>query len=57
MASVELLQAALRELVAERQALRERHAGRDALESNRVEVGRRQRELSYALIERYSAVA
>jgi hypothetical protein len=57
MASVEFLQAALRELVAERQTLREHHAGRDALESNRVEVGRRQRELSYALIKRYSAVA
>jgi len=54
MTSVELLQAELRELVAERQALRERHAARDALESNRVEVGRRQRKLSHALIERYS---
>jgi hypothetical protein len=53
-ASVESLQAALRDLVAERQGLRERDASRDALESNRVEVGRRQRELSYALIERYS---
>jgi hypothetical protein len=54
MASVESLQGALRELVAERQALRERHAGRDALESNRIEVGRRQRDLSRALIERHS---
>jgi len=54
MASVEVLQAALRELVAERQALRDRHASRDALEANRVEVGQRQRELSHALIEHYS---
>jgi hypothetical protein len=54
MASVECLQGALRDLVAERLALRERHAGRDALESNRLELGRRQRELSLALVDRYS---
>jgi hypothetical protein len=53
-ASVECLQAALRVLVAERQELHEHHAGRDALEANRVQVGLRQRELSQALIDRYS---
>ena len=53
MASVECLQERLRELVARRQALREHDAGHDALETNRLEVGRLQRELSLALIGRY----
>jgi hypothetical protein len=53
MARVECLQQVLRVLVAERQALRERSAGREALESNRLEVASRQRELSHALIERH----
>jgi hypothetical protein len=53
MANVECLQEAVRRLVAERQALRERHACRDELESNRIELAARERELSRSLIDRY----
>jgi hypothetical protein len=53
MTKVDCLQDALRALVVERQALREQNAGREALESNRVEVAHRQRQLSHALIDRY----
>ena len=53
MPSVEGLQEELRILVAERQALRERDAGQDALESNRLELAQRQRQLSRALIDRH----
>ncbi len=53
MARVERLQEALSVLVAQRQTLHERHADRTELESNRLELARRQRELSQALIERY----
>ena len=53
MDSVECLQKAVRMLVAERQALRERNAGPDELESNRLELAHRQRQLSYAFIERF----
>jgi len=52
MASLEHLQEALRMLVAERQALRERHADRKELESNRLELVSRQQQFSYALIAR-----
>jgi hypothetical protein len=53
MPSVECLQAALRVLVAERQALHERGAGHDALETNRLRLVGRQQELSRALIHRH----
>jgi hypothetical protein len=53
MASVECLEDALRVLVAERQALHEHDAGRDELESNRLELVGRQQQLSRALIARY----
>jgi len=49
MASVEGSHDQLRILIAERQAMREREAGRDELESNRLELARRQRQLSRAL--------
>jgi hypothetical protein len=53
MASVERLQEEVRTLVAQRQALRERGADRAELESNRLELASRQRELSHALIDRH----
>jgi len=53
MASVERLQADVRVLVAERQALHERGAVRDELEANRLQLVGRQQQLSRALIDRY----
>jgi len=53
MAEVECLQEAVRALVAQRQALHDRDAGRRELETNRLELVSRQRQLSHALIDRY----
>ena len=52
--SVESLERRVRALVAERQALRERGAGKRALERNRLELVRCQGALSQALIEQHS---
>jgi len=55
--SVESLGMRVRSLVVERQALRERGAGKRALERNRLELVRCQRALAQALIERHTASA
>jgi hypothetical protein len=56
-ASVESLGLRIRALVVERQALRERGAGKRALERNRLELVRCQRELSRALIAQHGVTA
>ena len=52
MASVECLQAGVSQLVVTRQALHDREAGRDELESNRLQLVNLQQQLSRALIDR-----
>ena len=52
MFSVECIREAVRMLVAERQALHERNASRDELESNRLELVDRHQQLAHALIDR-----
>jgi hypothetical protein len=49
--NVDTLTAQLRDLVRERQALRERGAAADELERNRLQIVRVQWQLSYALVE------
>ena len=53
-AQIRALQESIESLVARRQELRSAGAGRKALEENRLELGRRQRQLASALIDRHS---
>lgn len=51
--AIEALERLIGALVIERQELRAAHAGHAELESNRLELNRRQQQLSYALIGRH----
>jgi hypothetical protein len=51
-ATIEALQKVIADLVIERQALRARRSSPDELQANRLELSRRQHQLSYALIAR-----
>jgi hypothetical protein len=53
--SPEQLQLELSFLALERESLREAGNPRETLETNRLEIGRRQYELSHALIQRHLA--
>lgn len=52
--NIDRLTTQLRELVLERQALRDRGAAADEIEANRLEIVRVQWQLSYALVELHS---
>ena len=54
--TVETIIQQIDELAAERQRLRNRGAGADVLERNRLRIARAQWALSHALIERYLPV-
>jgi hypothetical protein len=51
--SVDCIERAIRRLVSDRQVLHDQRASRNELESNRLELVRRQQQLSHALIDRY----
>ena len=55
--SIEAIVFALEQLVARRQALRAAHAEPALLEGNRLDIARLQRQLSDALITKYSRAA
>jgi hypothetical protein len=52
--NIDVLTTQLRELVLERQALRDRGAAADVIEANRLEIVRVQWQLSYAVAELHS---
>jgi hypothetical protein len=52
-ATVETLMCEIGELTADRQRLRDRNAAPGKLERNRIQLARKQWQLSHALIERY----